>query len=377
MSKFFTAAVLSFATFQASAVDQSVASFCRQPVATLCQDADEHAAQMDFHLKASQRLGLRAVRHKFPQIKAKDLTVKGLAKLKDKKLRDAAMAVYYNTITDAIKRHLGNADLVAQLHERRIIARLKKAIEAHKDVDKKETADMLEQLKVVKFVNAADVLTGSEWDEKLRDEIIENCERDGLVENAFAEQINGKNYVVICAGDLLAGFDRRESKLPPSQFLLSNEVWTLAHETGHHVDAGDHPIMYQKMLDCLNDNHRAAFQHDVNDYMTEITADHWGNEELASYLTLFKTPESKFEVLKRSLISICDTEDDGVHPPGNFRIEMTRRNPRIHKALGCPTPDQPEMARKEDATCTLKGKNEQVFWISGVKTGAAEPAASH
>lgn len=365
MSKWFTFAVLFLAPHLTGAAESTSQAFCDRPYEAICgendADAKARAEHLEIKLKAAQRLALSVVKRKFPQLRRNDLTVESLAKLQDRKLRDQAMAVYYETLLKSVRKHLGNASLVTHLHFERVKNRLRQAIQAHATISKEETRDMIKQLDSSEVVDALDVLLSKTDDQELRDAVIESCNRDGLEENAFADVVAKKNYVIVCPGDYLAGFDRSERHLRPSEMLQANEVWTLGHETGHHVDATDHPIMYENMRACLAENHAAELKGPVADYMSEITADHWGNEELASYLARFKTATARFAALKQSMISLCDSEDDGTHPEGRFRIEMLRRNPRIHKIMGCLNPDQ-SAVRREDATCTVRGKGEIVLW---------------
>lgn len=220
----------------------------------------------------------------------------------------------------------------------------------------------------IRFVNFLDLAEGRAGDRDFAKEMISGCGRDGMEDNAFAttNEKDGLNYVVICPGSFLAAHvpGRFDSVSENASFGL---LWTLGHETGHHIDAREFPKSYEKLRACVASHHGARLKlgpAKIDEYMSEIAGDYWGTEALADYLATLDSPLHKLVVLRENLEDLCGSEDDGDeeeggHPSGRFRIEqMVRQNPRLHEAMGCPA----RAPEKAGVSCTLRGAWRKRFW---------------
>ena len=220
----------------------------------------------------------------------------------------------------------------------------------------------------IRFVNFLDLAEGRAGDEDFVKDMMSGCGRDGMEDNAFAtnNEKDGLNYVVICPGSFLA------THLPGrfrdvSENASFGQIWTLGHETGHHVDAREFPLSYAKLRACVAEHHGAKLKlgaAQVDEYMSEIAGDYWGTEALADYVATLASPRQKLIVVQENLEDLCTSEDDGGeeeggHPSGRFRIEqLVRQNPRLHQALGC----KPRRTEPAGVSCTLRGAWRQRFW---------------
>ena len=196
-----------------------------------------------------------------------------------------------------------------------------------------------------------------------------SCGLSGLSVNAFATTLNGQRYVLICPG-----FQITMHETPSMQERIDNILFVLSHELGHHIDnsvKGINEEPYLPFLDCVFNNYTKALvkSRPIENYCKtstedlckaqvvlshagEMIADMWANKVLAIYandqqLSMVQTNR----LLMRTYGNICGTQDEGIHPSGNFRIGiMLRLTPEISDYLSC------DNSRIKVPACTLSGE---------------------
>jgi len=180
------------------------------------------------------------------------------------------------------------------------------------------------------------------------------CGNDGLVENAFATTIKNERYVLICPGFLIT-----LSQSPTETERFNSILLAISHEIGHHIDnsqVGNE--LYNPYLSCLAQNYSSQFKRNKEDdkycatkdkteeqcnmkvvlsHAGELISDAWGISALNLHMRTeqYSTLDAD-QLLTDSWAKLCDTQDEGIHPTGDFRIgTLLRTNPDISEYLGC------------------------------------------
>lgn len=204
-------------------------------------------------------------------------------------------------------------------------------------------------------------------------DFVETCGVNGMEINAFASRFGDVNnpvrrYLIICPGLIMSSFGRDQTGWNALPGVLS----TVLHELAHHIDHHGFPEIYDRYESCALEHHvnrlrpipdqtklptwsritepqrRAMI---VANHMAEISADLWAIEAFAIHLARFP-PENRLTQIRMSFGALCGTRDEGLHPPGDFRLELLLRgDPRITKLMGCPA------KHKVATTCSMDGAN--------------------
>lgn len=195
--------------------------------------------------------------------------------------------------------------------------------------------------------------------EKLNEVLSEDDERnlcgpDGLIDNAFATDVGGQKYVLLCPGLLLS-----LEQTTNAQERLKSIIQILSHEISHHIDArrvGTTP--YVPYLTCMATHYGDKLKTHAKDeefckenadtallcegkrvisHSGELIADAWGIKVLnihARKQNLSSLGVS--DLISKSLVTTCGKTDDGVHPSAGFRIEtLIKMDSEMSQNLGC------------------------------------------
>lgn len=203
--------------------------------------------------------------------------------------------------------------------------------------------------------NFSDFIERTNLEESFWAQLLANpCGSDGLVDNAFATTIKEQKYVLVCPGFLITLSQETKNKEKFNTILHA-----IAHEMGHHIDNskfGDE--IYKPFLTCLSKNYSEKFNKTKKDekfcknsktdkatcdlkvvtsHAGELIADEWGIKVTAIHTK--KEASSIFEIeelLTQSWAKLCGSQDEGIHPAGDFRIAtLLRTNPEISTGLAC------------------------------------------
>lgn len=211
-------------------------------------------------------------------------------------------------------------------------------------------------IKSIIVLNFGDFLERNDLeDEALAKFLSDACGTDGLVDNAFAKKTrNGDRYVLICPGLLITS-----NQAANDSDRLNNVLQAIAHEMGHHIDNSQvDNALYAPYLACLAKNYSENFNKTTGDkffclvnrkdsmnckakvilnHADELIADQWGIRATVIHARgeAYSSADAE-QMLAESWAKLCGTEDEGIHPSGDFRIgTLLRKNPEISEYLSC------------------------------------------
>ena len=124
----------------------------------------------------------------------------------------------------------------------------------------------------------------------------------------------------------------------------------------HHFQSfrlGDRPTDEQADYDRARLDPEFARDFITRRHLVEIIADQWATWNVAEILAEHPkwSRTNKLDFLRDSWSMLCGSEEDGIHPSGQYRINtILGKDPDIRKIMGCgPIP------ARESPGCTLSG----------------------
>lgn len=373
-------ALLLIILFSAPVLSATVQDFCNDPYKFVCgpqlQKKQKRDVRVQIRAEALRAAAWSEVLKKFPGAQPNELPFASLETPKVKmSVRQKEIAKsYFKSLYAGLKLQVGHESQhvfpAFKNVKEFLVAMVKQRVRTIRPVD---AAKMLAVLHQVEFIDAIDFLNSHNDEDEIVESITESCGKDGLEDNAFAAEADGRKFVIMCPGDYLAIFEPG-NKNGISGLEIAGEIWTLGHELGHHIDFEDFKTSYENLTACVEDHYlnqlgeeeegvrEILTKESVPRYMKEISADYWGTEAWVGVFSSIKDEQTKLYVIQDSLEGLCGTPDDGQsggHPEGRFRIEnFVRRNPRLSQTLGCKI--NPAIAFKP--SCTLRGAWNKRFW---------------
>ncbi len=179
-----------------------------------------------------------------------------------------------------------------------------------------------------------------------------SCGADGMTLSAFASDLKGQKYVLICPGYLIT-----LNEMPTEQEKFNSIIQVISHELGHHLyDDFIKLNIYNPYLSCLVENYADQFRmsslsKNIKYYSQELISDQWGLKALTIFLKKQNFKKTNVEtIFKMNFANICGSPDDEYHPSGDFRIEtLLRINPEVSSYLSC------NNSRFKKPSCTFDG----------------------
>ena len=140
-----------------------------------------------------------------------------------------------------------------------------------------------------------------------------HCGANGLAIQGFQITLD-RPTIVICPGTFLG-----------SSKPILNNVLLIAHELAHIVDFARFPNAFKHYMPALNcvrefNNDRYSLNAFYLTYFNEITSDLVAMSLFKEFILLNNLSHISEEILDSNVKSYCDTEDDGKHPSGDYRI---------------------------------------------------------
>ncbi|MCK5072821.1 MAG: hypothetical protein KAQ98_05295 [Bacteriovoracaceae bacterium] len=205
------------------------------------------------------------------------------------------------------------------------------------------------------IIHEVELLTYGEFIEKIgMDEnsiaLQSPCGPSTLQNNAFAWTQENKKYVLVCPGWLISN-----GNIANEKERFHNVLMVLAHEMSHHIDSREYPKAYSGIKNCYKKHYASDLKPQgkdrrscrwfpkscpekvVSSHLFELVADSWAfnvldlhmKDENMGYL-------SGKKMIQTSMMKLCGSIDEGIHPSGDFRMEkMLTRHPGIRSNLGC------------------------------------------
>lgn len=343
-----TLATLSSVSFNAIAAEDNI---CSNPLKTVCTDTKEQRNQLNLYItNLKKEISEEASKNEIPRIAEMKKTIKPIHFIKRFL---AKIRIRNQEIMNSAKRRITGFESVVTNEEN--INKIKKymyqSIEssAFDSLTKEKMKGIIESVVVGNF---SDFLKKSNLEDNVLVQMLGNaCGSDGLVSNAFATELKGEKYVLVCPGFLISATQENESD------RFNSVLQVLAHEMGHHIDNSKiDTSKYVPYLVCLAKNYPESFKRTKEDekfckkndetkcnvkvvlsHAGELIADQWGINVTAAHA---KEEALSFEntnkMLTDSWSKLCGSGDEGIHPTGDFRIgTLMRKNPSLNEYLGC------------------------------------------
>ena len=356
----------SFETFSQSTV-------CANPLKAICGGQDAMYARLT---KESKVYSMKQQIVSEARTNAKPIIEKMIKKYPDRrdhnKVESQKKLIFYQEIMNSASARMSGIEVVVT--NAPIVTSLKSLV---KIAVRESTLDDLTKVRFQAIIdsviigNFTDFIKSKNFGKEGLAKFENRCGINGMVQNAFATTLAGQRYVLICPG-----FQITMYQMPDMRDRINNILVVLSHEIGHHIDSGATDInLYVPFLECMLNNYAnnlAKSQSKGNDVRTycltndlnkcnsqrvlsharELIADLWANKVLAIYARGADLSIGQTDLLLRSSwMSLCDSEDEGIHPSGNFRIGiMLRLAPEISDVLSC---DNSGLRKN---SCTLAGE---------------------
>lgn len=241
--------------------------------------------------------------------------------IKPKRVRLAVEKLFYANLRKEFSRYINENNLPMDLGDEIVTEALHIAIEESSDIApviKERMHNILNETRIVAFQNNVE-------DNTLDDlHLLYKLCTQSFEDNAFATTIHKRKVVVICPGEMIGSIEFGNDFTASSHLKLMPLMVTLGHELSHHFDYRHYPSAYKQILQDMS-VHREHFKKPIEKYMSEITADTWGLKVAEIVMKKIGNPMTKSQMYAGGLNDLCGSEDDGVHPSGEFRIEILAR----------------------------------------------------
>ena len=148
---------------------------------------------------------------------------------------------------------------------------------------------------------------------KIKEGFETHCGVNGLAIQGFQITLE-RPTIVICPGTFLGS----------SSPVLHN-ILLIAHELAHIVDFSRFPNAFKHYMPALNcvrkfNDDRYSLNAFYLTYFNEITSDLVSMSLFKEFIAQNNLSEISESILDANVKSYCDTEDDGKHPSGDYRI---------------------------------------------------------
>lgn len=324
----FVSFLLILSTFHSEAKALDLIGFCENPYKMICGDSGAAAearkkriALVESTMKtAALETTLKEIG--VPKAEWSSYSEDSLYDLKPSRLRKKALKVFYNQLRDLLREYLKANKVSQDQLAQKVKSVLKKVIRESAEItnDRKETFQSY--VADTRFITIAEV--GSELENTNRDItlLMRGCAQGNFVDNAFADQTKREGrIIVLCPGMLVDSIEyAKEVGLSKENFLLPM-VATLGHEFSHQFDYRDFPNSYEFLEKELQVYANELASRKLPKYMSEISADYWGNLVLKQILEEVPNRFEQEKILQGATDDLCSTEDDGEHPTGEFRLD--------------------------------------------------------
>ena len=300
-------------------------SFCESPLSYTCPNSNDAGFEREERIeKIETTLKDYAFNETLkdiedPKIKALVKTIDDLDYLSPKKIRTKIQKYFYSHLRIAFSYYLKQSGLPNDLGINLIKDSLKQAINQSTDINieiKTEMQKSLNQTRLITFVS--DIEESSIADVHV---LYKQCSKKSFVDNAFATELKNEKVIIVCPGEIIGSVEFGKDLKLSNENKFMPLVMTLGHELSHHFDWRFYPQAYAKLFQSLQ-SQTTLFSGPLQNYMSEITADVWGLQATKILADKMGNQKLKSDLYAGSMNDLCDTEDDGIHPTGDFRISV-------------------------------------------------------
>lgn len=354
-----------------SAFSQETSAICADPLKKICTDTSAQRAVRDTYIaKMKSEIAQEAKTKSDPRIAEMKNRI---SKLRIIKRFIESYKIRNQEIMNAAKKRVVGIETVvtSKTNVDLLKSYMNQAIDqtSYTELTKIELKSVIQSIVIGNF---GDFLEKSGLEDNFLAQLLNNaCGSDGLVSNAFATNLNGERYVLICPGFLIT---LSQTADPKERF--NSILQAIAHEMGHHIDNSKvRTDIYRPFLNCVAKNYiyrlnsteedqkfckkkakslSECHNKVVDSHAGELIADAWGIKATAiharaSGYTIAETDS----LLTNTWTNLCGTSDEGIHPSGDFRMSvLMRKNPDITSYLTCNN----NAGMDAKPACTLEGE---------------------
>ena len=352
-----------------SKVFSSESKFCANPFKTICSDTKLQMTSTNDSIKRlKDQIYKEAVKNAKPKI---DKLEKQYTDMWYRKDRDQLRYIILNQeiMKSANSKISGLETLITNMKSISIIKNyMKLAIDESnfKESTRKAFRKTIDSVMIGSFKDY-NIKNGNKYDlTKLKNS---PCGVDGMEVNAFSTTILNQKYVLICPG-LLINYGKNGNE----QERLSNILFAITHEIGHHIERSDAGAeVFIPYISCIVDHYSGGLNRSLSDvsfcskiarndkecriqvtvsHSSELIADQWAIQALAIYARTNRYSVAQTDsLLTNNYIKLCGRTDQGIHPSDKFRMEsLLRINPEISDYLSC------DNSKVKKPACTFDGE---------------------
>lgn len=246
--------------------------------------------------------------------------------LKPKRVRLGVEKIFYAKLRIAFANYITSNNLPVNWGDELVKEALHIAIDQTSDIlptIKERMHSILNETRIIAFQNNVN-------DNTLEDvhALYKLCSKS-FEDNAFATTIHKEKVVVICPGEMIGAIEFGNDYNFSPNLKLMPLVMTLGHELSHHFDYRYYPSAYKQIYEEMSER-QSEFKKPIEKYMSEITADTWGLKVSKILMGKIASPVTRSAMYAGALNDLCGSEDDGVHPSGEFRIQVLASDHLCH-----------------------------------------------
>lgn len=298
--------------------------FCENPIKYTCADEAQSAkiredkiARIEVQLK---NIAFKRMLDEIDDEEIKEQLKKfeDIDNIKPKKIRLGIEKIFYAQLRIAFGEYITSNNLPVTSGGELVAEALHIAIEESNEVTpqiKERMHSILNETRLIAFQNNVD-------DNSLEDihALYKTCSKS-FEDNAFATTIHKERVVIICPGEVIGAIEFSNDAHFAVNLKLMPLVMTIGHELSHHFDFRYYPSAYKDLYAAMSAR-RSEFKKPVEKYMSEISADTWGLKVSKIIMGKIGSPVTRSQMYMGALNDLCASEDDGVHPSGDFRIDV-------------------------------------------------------
>lgn len=298
--------------------------FCQSPYPYTCPNPHESLkARMDKIAKVENQLKTKAFKLMLKEIDDELIliqldTYEDLESLRPIKERNRLQKLFYVYLREVLVSYIKKSGMTHSLGVELVREALHLSIEEALFLEPKikdRFHEILDQSRLVAFHDNLADLNLSDINRIYRE-----CGKNTFLDDAVALSTKDGKVIIICPGSVIAAIEFKENELFPGQNKAIPLSMTIAHEFAHHFDYRYYPKVYESLMNELSRGTKYKLKGPVKKYMSEISADLWGNKATEILIRKLGGDPHSSEMIAGSLNDLCDAKDDGDHPSGAFRI---------------------------------------------------------
>lgn len=314
-----------FLFLMAGHANAAESDFCRNPLAFTCkaQSENEQTRQESIN-QIEESLKTNAFKDTLRDLQTIDPALQlneygDIDSITPKKRRSKIQKIFYSNVRVHFAQYLKENLMPADIGFGRIKDELSKLVTSDQSIPADTKNEIQATLSATQLISL-----NSEMNEDSMESILQvykRCSKNNFEDNAFATEIKSKKVVIVCPGEIIGSVEFIKSHKLNPKYSYVPLMMTLGHELSHHFDYRYYPDLYKGILSDLS-AHQDQLSQAPENFMSEVVADSWGLKATRKILESSANLPVYSTLLAGTMSDLCGTEDDGVHPSGDFRISF-------------------------------------------------------